>query len=250
MGIVDTPTSETTAGTTRTGTTALTTPPSASASPSIPEQVVPVSPAEMSKNGNGVPGYPGTPDEDEEYAPVEKNQAVLLPAVEGWGAPRPPSNKEEDQKIGDAGYTSASAMRERNKHRKYHPPKNMRVSQKEKFYALRADNCYAVIAQGWWFEQGILAVIILNGIWIGVDVDHNPEDTSKITIFDVMEQIFTVLFTLEIYVRLRSYKKVKVVIVCPFFVNINTETVFVSPDCCNVSYEFCDFSVGGASINH
>ena len=62
------------------------------------------------------------------------------------------------------------------------------------------------IAMSSWFENLALLVIVLNALWIGVEVDINDSGTSQ-TPFFVVENIFCVLFTAEIVIRLLSYKK-------------------------------------------
>jgi len=74
------------------------------------------------------------------------------------------------------------------------------------FYELRKDNCFTDIAMSSWFENLALLVIVLNALWIGVEVDINDSGTSQ-TPFFVVENIFCVLFTAEIVIRLLSYKK-------------------------------------------
>ncbi|CAD7960633.1 unnamed protein product [Amoebophrya sp. A120] len=77
------------------------------------------------------------------------------------------------------------------------------------FYELRKDNCFTDIAMASWFENFALLVIVLNALWIGVEVDINDgtKDAPPEELFVVVENVFCVLFTAEIFVRLMSYKK-------------------------------------------
>ncbi|CAD7937834.1 unnamed protein product [Amoebophrya sp. A25] len=75
------------------------------------------------------------------------------------------------------------------------------------FYELRRDNCFTDIAMAQWFENTALFVIVLNALWIGVEVDLNSGDDSNKDVFIAVENIFCVLFTAEIVIRLLSYKK-------------------------------------------
>jgi len=83
-----------------------------------------------------------------------------------------------------------------------------KISKRGVIAELRNDSCFTNVALAAWFDNLALIVIVLNALWIGVEVDANDGDGDQ-TVFDVVEHIFCTLFTLEILIRLFSYKKIK-----------------------------------------
>jgi hypothetical protein len=74
---------------------------------------------------------------------------------------------------------------------------------------------FAQIEQNSWFQNTTLVVIVLNAIWIFVDVEWNhtnlaDEETGKLPLeptATVIENIFCVYFTVEVLIRLLAFDK-------------------------------------------
>lgn len=64
-----------------------------------------------------------------------------------------------------------------------------------------------------WFQNLAVFVILINSIWIGVDIDYNSEFDDDATapippqVFTIMDNIFCSIYVFEILVRLVAYKR-------------------------------------------
>ncbi len=60
----------------------------------------------------------------------------------------------------------------------------------------------------------MLWVIILNAVWIGIDVEYNPDPKndkpdSQTSVFVLVENVFTIIFITELWIRFMAYSKKK-----------------------------------------
>jgi hypothetical protein len=66
------------------------------------------------------------------------------------------------------------------------------------------DGVFQAIARNARFEQITLLVVVLNGIWIAIDVDYNKGDGAMI--WTVADNLFCVYFTAELVIRFLAFK--------------------------------------------
>merc|ERR1712000_571412 len=83
---------------------------------------------------------------------------------------------------------------------------------------------FTQMAQKDWFENGILLVIVLNSVWIGVDLEMNQEGAFYVCwdtfeLFGFVENIFCLVFSFEVVVRLLQYKN-------PFYFFMDSSMLF------------------------
>lgn len=59
------------------------------------------------------------------------------------------------------------------------------------------------------FEKAILLIIVFNACWIGIDIDWNEGEDSEVPpiTFLIVENIFCVLFTVELLIRVLAYEQ-------------------------------------------
>lgn len=71
--------------------------------------------------------------------------------------------------------------------------------------------CFQYIAKSSLFSNLTFAVIILNSVWIGVDLDHNNSATllDAHPVFQAGENTFCAFFALEVFVRFMAFRKKK-----------------------------------------
>eukprot|EP00929_Paragymnodinium_shiwhaense_P050039 TRINITY_DN25221_c0_g1_i1.p1 TRINITY_DN25221_c0_g1~~TRINITY_DN25221_c0_g1_i1.p1 ORF type:complete len:703 (+),score=146.60 TRINITY_DN25221_c0_g1_i1:98-2206(+) len=69
--------------------------------------------------------------------------------------------------------------------------------------------CLAETARSMWFQLTTMVIIVLNTMWMGIDAQFNTGDeTSKIAIyFEAVENVFCVLFTIELLIRFCAFER-------------------------------------------
>jgi len=68
--------------------------------------------------------------------------------------------------------------------------------------------CWQAIARNQYFENLTLLVIVANALWIWVDTDLNTADTliQADLMFQIMENLFCLFFTLELIIRFMAFR--------------------------------------------
>eukprot|EP00931_Biecheleriopsis_adriatica_P040993 TRINITY_DN23483_c0_g1_i1.p1 TRINITY_DN23483_c0_g1~~TRINITY_DN23483_c0_g1_i1.p1 ORF type:complete len:624 (-),score=117.62 TRINITY_DN23483_c0_g1_i1:78-1898(-) len=71
------------------------------------------------------------------------------------------------------------------------------------------DGYFQAIARNSTFQQAILMVIVLNTMWMGVDTDYNKADVlcDAPLVFQIADNFFCLVFTVEIFVRIMALKR-------------------------------------------
>merc|ERR1719163_1413510 len=72
----------------------------------------------------------------------------------------------------------------------------------------KPDGCFPKIARSEYFTQASLMVIVLNTFWIAIDTDYNKADVlcEAPIVFQIGDNFFCTYFSIEIFVRMMSYK--------------------------------------------
>jgi len=69
--------------------------------------------------------------------------------------------------------------------------------------------CFQLIARNAYFENGTLAVIVLNALWLSVDTDGNTADTilTAEPVFVAADIVFFTYFSIELFIRFMAFKR-------------------------------------------
>eukprot|EP00930_Biecheleria_cincta_P084799 TRINITY_DN74232_c0_g1_i1.p1 TRINITY_DN74232_c0_g1~~TRINITY_DN74232_c0_g1_i1.p1 ORF type:complete len:560 (+),score=134.94 TRINITY_DN74232_c0_g1_i1:108-1787(+) len=115
-------------------------------------------------------------------------------------------SQQQDQAMKDDGeFASATKARQ----------SQMLLQREEEQKARQADSRFAKIASNVYFQNVTLGIIVVNAIWIFIDVQWNhanlaDRNTGKLPLepgSDVVENIFCIYFTVEVIIRFLAFRK-------------------------------------------
>ncbi len=75
----------------------------------------------------------------------------------------------------------------------------------------KMDSLFTAISMSPRFDTFFLYVIVLNALWLGIDVEYNEksgeESPEQLSVFVIVENVFTILFIVELWIRFKAYRR-------------------------------------------